>query len=277
MKSVKWFCLAVAVAASAALVARQSTPALDSISESTNYGLKQVLDGSMAPLSLMQKDLPADYREVLIQSADSAGTNGLAYYSMNVGGGAEGDVQRGAIRALAVFTSGQIVTVDGVRYYLTYRPLIGPDLHISLIKVETVSSITPIAAPTAREQAASERTLSISRLKQCGLATLMYCNDYDDRFPSGQSTAQVADQLYPYVKNRTVFQSPVPGGQFHFNMNLSGHLSTEVSQPATTPIWKEDLPDKSAPFGVGYADGHVKERLGDDHAEVDRAWRNWKG
>src|SRR5438874_13668219 len=44
-----------------------------------------------------------------------------------------------------------------------------------------------------------------SNLKQLGMATLMYAQDYDDRLPLRRTWS---DGIYPYVKNRDVYICP---------------------------------------------------------------------
>lgn len=106
-------------------------------------------------------------------------------------------------------------------------------------------------------RSADEAKESMNRMKQACLATIMYSADYDDRLPSGTSTTAIARNLYPYVKNRNIFESPTPGAKFLFNGHLAGVLLTTPPSPAETVMWYEQLPNPHESFVVGYMDGHV--------------------
>jgi prepilin-type N-terminal cleavage/methylation domain-containing protein/prepilin-type processing-associated H-X9-DG protein len=94
-----------------------------------------------------------------------------------------------------------------------------------LIVVAIISLLAAILFPVfnrARENA--RRTACQSNLRQMGLATLQYCQDYDDVLP-GESTSDQPvpltgnrvqlwmDLIYPYIKNQQVFMCPNDLGQ----------------------------------------------------------------
>ncbi len=99
---------------------------------------------------------------------------------------------------------------------------------------------------------------ALIRMKQLGIATIMYASDCDDRLPYGNSTAVVAKNIYPYIKNKTILESPGAGGRFLYNLHLSGVLLSTPPAPAETVAWYEQLPNLKDPFAVAYMDGHAK-------------------
>jgi prepilin-type processing-associated H-X9-DG protein len=118
---------------------------------------------------------------------------------------------------------------------------------------------------------AAQRASCSSNMKQLAMGMLMYCQDYDGKFPIA---ARWDTDLMPYIKNMTVFRCPgrpVPNG-YAFNSRLSGVDSTRLASAATVPMLFESsmgspgtadaLTSFVAPHngngGVAYADGHVQ-------------------
>lgn len=116
----------------------------------------------------------------------------------------------------------------------------------------------------------SEQTEALIRIKQAGLATIMYSQDFDDVLPYPQSTAVVKVALAPYAKNQNTFESPTKGGEFRYNLNVGGALLSKVEKPAEVPLWSEHVPPKSNPV-VAYVDGHAKTVLPDKMKDLAAA------
>jgi len=138
-----------------------------------------------------------------------------------------------------------------------------------LLAVPVLASLQ--ASTQTPEAKASDRTIALSRIKQVGLATLMYSQDYDGLFPYAQSSAQALNVEYPYYKNKEITTSPTPGGKFVFNSNLPGVNMTAIPNPAQTPMWYEVLLDKTERFAAVYTDGHAKLRGPDTRSEFEAA------
>lgn len=96
-----------------------------------------------------------------------------------------------------------------------------------------------------KAKAAAERARVMSNAKQCGLALLMYASDMDDTLPS--NTADVANLMYPYTKNRDLTNG--------FVYTYGGGLMTDIKNPAETIMGYMPGPGGKA---VVYTDGHVK-------------------
>ncbi|MDR3688472.1 MAG: M56 family metallopeptidase [Fimbriimonas sp.] len=111
---------------------------------------------------------------------------------------------------------------------------------------------SPTSAPR------NEQDEAIWRLKQTALATIMYASDYDDQLPYVQRTSSAVAVLMPYAKSHMIFESPSKGGQFLFNMNLAGVSLSNITEPASTPLWMNVVPKSQSPMVVAFADGHVK-------------------
>ncbi|MFN4032310.1 MAG: hypothetical protein ACK4ME_01590 [Fimbriimonadales bacterium] len=99
---------------------------------------------------------------------------------------------------------------------------------------------------------ASEREQYLSQAKQIGLALMMYVQDYDEYFPPNLGDMQVAEILYPYVRNRDVFAVE---GTFAFRYLMDGQNLANIERPAETVVGYLQLPDGQAAI---YGDGHVK-------------------
>lgn len=89
-----------------------------------------------------------------------------------------------------------------------------------LVVIAIISILAAILFPvfaTAREKA--RQTACASNLKQIGIATLQYIQDYDELYPSGTFFGvQYADhgcgwtrQMYPYIKSKQVLVCPNDG------------------------------------------------------------------
>ena len=131
-----------------------------------------------------------------------------------------------------------------------------------------------VARQTEVEKAkiAADKTKSLSNLKQISIGMLMYCGDWDDNFPSAQSTAGAYEVTYPYVKNKESFNSLNPlKSSFYFSQAVSGVSAAAIALPAETPLYYES---KAWPDGdrlVSYSEGHAKIVHPGGWAKVDKA------
>ncbi len=90
----------------------------------------------------------------------------------------------------------------------------------------------------------AQRITIISNAKQLGLGLMMYTQDYDEMYPSGEG---INDKVNPYVKNESLFQN--------FVYTFGGGPMAGIDQPATTIIGYVTGPGGRANI---FADGHVK-------------------
>ncbi len=116
-----------------------------------------------------------------------------------------------------------------------------------------------------------------SNLKQLSLAMLMYCQDYDERFPPADRWCAAT---YPYTRNRAIHHCPADDAPFSyaFNYKLSRQPLSAIDDLSMTIMLYEseigkgdafdwpDYPGTSLPDpgrhedanNYAYADGHVR-------------------
>jgi len=93
-----------------------------------------------------------------------------------------------------------------------------------LVVIAIIAILAAILFPVfARAREKARQTSCLNNVKQITLGLIMYMADYDQRFPSGDSTAWgdgswpgypyggYADAVYPYVKNSQIFVCPSDG------------------------------------------------------------------
>lgn len=109
-----------------------------------------------------------------------------------------------------------------------------------LVVIAIIAILAAILFPVfARAKEAAKKTACLSNARQIGMATKMYLADYDDLMPifyaynslppagaSGHKGVEVL--LFPYVKNRDVFRSPLDRG--------GPYTATDV--PGADTYWK---------------------------------------
>jgi prepilin-type processing-associated H-X9-DG protein len=157
----------------------------------------------------------------------------------------------------------------------------GGGLAIAGIIVSAVSLITLFilllmailmpALTQARDQARD--VASMSNVKQLCLATLMYCDDNEQRFPPCDNWP---DALKPYYREPKILSSPYAsdaGRSYAMNAKLNGRRISDISKRGQTVLLfearsgsapaggRELLPDEPrGPRGyiIGFVDGHVE-------------------
>ena len=113
--------------------------------------------------------------------------------------------------------------------------------------------------PTPLQASASDRTSTLSNLKQTAVGLIILLSDNDDNFPYVQSTPQLFEFMMPYIKNKEVYKTRNPiGGDFRFNMSLAGATMSEIERPAETPMFYESQAWPDGKRCVAYTDGHAK-------------------
>lgn len=89
----------------------------------------------------------------------------------------------------------------------------------------------------------AEQALGLSRMKQVGLALLLYAADHNDTLPDGDG---LKEKLGPYIRTPTIFQD--------FVYEYAGGPLSDIKEPAKTVLGHATVPGGKA---VVYADGHV--------------------
>jgi len=82
-----------------------------------------------------------------------------------------------------------------------------------LVVIAIIAILAAILFPVfARAREKARQTSCLSNIKQIGLATLMYVQDYDERMPrfrgGNANDAGVHKMIYPYMKNLQMFYCP---------------------------------------------------------------------
>ncbi|HEY3333516.1 MAG TPA: DUF1559 domain-containing protein [Capsulimonadaceae bacterium] len=109
-----------------------------------------------------------------------------------------------------------------------------------LVVIAIIAILAAILFPvfaTAREKA--RQTNCSSNLKQFGLAFVQYCQDYDERMPSGGNQNGQGNgwacQVYPYIKSRGVFLCPDDAGSGGRDIVSYGYNVNNVASGSGTP------------------------------------------
>ena len=119
-----------------------------------------------------------------------------------------------------------------------------------------------LAVAGVRTQTSRMEVLCTTQLKQVGLATAIYCADYDEKFPYSSNPAKVQEMLYPYTKDKSYFTCPQSNKPFLFNkalfrnpaVSLQKHLK---AMPATVAAY-DPKAHANKSWGVVFGDGHAK-------------------
>jgi prepilin-type N-terminal cleavage/methylation domain-containing protein/prepilin-type processing-associated H-X9-DG protein len=169
-----------------------------------------------------------------------------------------------------------------------------------LVVIAIIAILAAILFPVfARAREKARQTSCLSNMKQMGTASMMYVQDYDERFPlSYYQTVNAAGQpcyftflaaVEPYVKNRQIYQCPsepkamdidagfrslgVPGGEcgaftwasYNFNYALTniGAAIASIEFPAETALASDGNLALPGNCGFGLFDSPVQARHND--------------
>ena len=124
-----------------------------------------------------------------------------------------------------------------------------------LVVIAIIAILAAILFPVfARAREAARATSCRSNEKQLGTAIMMYTQDYDEVYPSG-NVAVIggmgwAGQIYPYVKNAGVYKcasdptvstAPIVPVSYGINVNVGRQAEAMLSAPANTVLMFEVL------------------------------------
>jgi hypothetical protein len=99
----------------------------------------------------------------------------------------------------------------------------------------------------------------IGNIKQLGIAINQYSQDYDESLPPFDTYSHFEQALLPYTNNNfALFQSPDTGLQYKINSSLNGLNLQDISDPSSTWVTEDALPDAAGNYTIGYLDGHAK-------------------
>ncbi len=130
-----------------------------------------------------------------------------------------------------------------------------------LVVIAIIAILAAILFPVfaqARESARS--TQCLSNMRQLGTGVVMYTNDYDEMYPelasggcwgrAGIANSLWSRQIYPYVKNKGVFNCPsanISRAGFRFWSNVAVPEEQEINPP---PCNNEHTDRRAMPIGM---------------------------
>ena len=102
---------------------------------------------------------------------------------------------------------------------------------------------------------------SRSNMKQIGLATMQYVQDYDEKLPPMESYDTYKTVLEPYVRSGPnqpdLFIETGANVPYQIDTTLSKKSIADIADPRTTVLMKETVPHSDHMINVLYLDGHV--------------------
>lgn len=100
-----------------------------------------------------------------------------------------------------------------------------------------------------------------NNLKQMAVGLLMYCQDYDDRFPPMANAQQLERRVIPYLRVREVLSCPGTGEPYAPNPALNYVAFTQVKSSAEMLMLRDAKPHQTDPDEARWhfvnADGHA--------------------
>lgn len=137
---------------------------------------------------------------------------------------------------------------------------------LAVVAVSALAGVQVTQQPGHRS--ARDKAVALANVKQLGLATMMYAADFDDVIPYAQSQETACSVIFPYIKNKKVYESPSGSGRFQFNLKVGGVNMADLVSPSESLMWIEPVKNEPA---VAYMDGHAKIITADQKAEFAKA------
>lgn len=149
-------------------------------------------------------------------------------------------------------SKGEIVSIDGIAYYVTYQPIPKQAGYgLKLVRVSSVRSVQVLPAEQPAEVSNDQFDRLTSALKHLSLVS-------NGAIPYVQSTPQMRALLLPLV-GADALRAKTEGSVLYFNVRLAGVTLANIKDPASAVVWYEKPSDANAPFQVGFLDGQVKK------------------
>lgn len=113
--------------------------------------------------------------------------------------------------------------------------------------------------PGGTEVSGQRKAQALSKIKQLALGIMIYAADYDDVYPSAQSTGAVKKLVLPYAKDNALWKSLNPnGGRILVNMGVCGVALANIPEPARWPLLFDERAWPDGDHLVAFTDGHGK-------------------
>ncbi len=122
---------------------------------------------------------------------------------------------------------------------------ISPRGHAVVYLSQGVAWVTPLAYKPREAFTQALRAITYANAKQAMTAVLMYCQDYDEIYPSASD--RLGDAISPYLKNADIVDG--------LNYTYKGGPLADMEHPDTTVMGTYTGPGGTV---IIYGDGHVK-------------------
>ena len=235
----------------------------------------ELLSGKKYPQTLKFKDIPAegwvrfslvgeDSISIQVMLALQSIGNILGYYltkgeTISSEGVTYLIAYRGNISGLSKAVQGVGFAGDKTSDELGVTPEMSLELAlINLQKATAITQIQPFDPKTVLPKPKPVTDTSQDRLKQIGLAVMMYSQDYDEVLPPMKDVKKFQDVVMPYIKNLATFINPATSKPYVPNAILSEHKLATIPEPASFVLIYEDSPAADGTRGVVFVDGHTK-------------------
>ena len=243
-----------------------------------------LIGGKTLPLSLKLKELNADWRRFTTSGMSSTMETFIMMAATN-GKGVPGPI--------VFYTKGQTITLNAETFLIAYQqetkpfdfrqvmehnqpPRVEPltpetSLNLALLNLRNIGNILDIRPFKLEDELAAgnaQRTIidrarekalqaqSISNLRQCTIAVMMYCQDHDETLPQ---LVNVQELMLDVALPGEVWKHPLTGELYAANEKMSNVPIGEIENPAITVVLYEGTTWSDKTRCVAFLDGHVEK------------------
>ena len=136
-------------------------------------------------------------------------------------------------------------------------------VEIALPKEHLTEMISGFQSPMAKAREQGKRIASLQNLKQIVLASIMYADDHEGKFPDD------LQKLYPYHRNPKILESPrKPKGFYGPGYIYVDGLKLRMGDPSRIIIFYENPAFCSDGICVGFLDGHSEWMKPEEFLEI---------
>lgn len=190
---------------------------------------------------------------------------GLAALSLGAKQGAELDFALLPPVAVSVaqavnYVGTTAVDDDGITYLS-----VGDAAPLQIAVASAALSASVLLPAFARAREVAKDTVSMSNLRQIGMAAMMYANDHDDQLPKTLDELVEGGIITPNVLRAP--SDPLPGSASYVLVPFTQKLS-RIQSPATTVLAFEREAFGDADVSLLFLDGHVEKRPFADAREL---------
>ena len=123
-----------------------------------------------------------------------------------------------------------------------------------LVVIAIIAILAAILFPVfARAREKARQTSCLSNVKQIGLATLMYVQDYDETMPHHQRVGRVITvqtQVQPYMKNEQLWVCPSESAPYYYYWDNPTGTTAMTGIPGSYG-WNTNLGSRGIAYNIG--------------------------